>query len=87
MRFWIWHPSGKQFRSGSPRVGYDCGAQVLFENQDLARDFAEFAKVMDVLLNRRRAAARQSAGGLSNDVLFPSRPGCDGAIQRPPSCT
>jgi hypothetical protein len=55
----------------------DYGAQVLFENQDLARDFAEIAKVMDVLLNRRRAPARQSGGGLPNDLRFPSKPGCD----------
>jgi hypothetical protein len=61
MNFWIADQSGKQCRCGSRQVGYDSGAaQVVFENQDLARDFAEFADVMSLLLNSRRAAAPQS---------------------------
>ena len=71
MNFWIGDQSGKQFRCGSRRVSCDCGAQVVFENKDLARDFAEFADVMSVLLNSRRAVAQQS-GGLSGNVRFRS---------------
>ena len=75
MNFWIADQSGKQFRCGSRRVGKDNGAaQVVFENQDLARDFAEFTDVMSALLSSRRAAARQS-GWPSGDVRFPSNPG------------
>jgi hypothetical protein len=80
MNLWIADQSGKQFRCGSRRVGDDSGAaQVVFENQDLARDFAEFADVMSVLLNSRRAAARQS-----DARSFPFQTRVRRAIQRPP---
>jgi hypothetical protein len=71
MNFCIGGQSGKQFRCGSRRVSCDCGAQAVFENKEWARDFAEFADVMIVLLNSRRAAARFS-GGRSGDRSFPS---------------
>jgi hypothetical protein len=69
MNFCMGDQSDKQFRCGSRRVSYDCGAPLLFENKEWARDFAEFADVMIALLNSRRAAARFS-GGLSGDVRF-----------------
>jgi hypothetical protein len=77
MNFCIGGQSGKQFRCGSRRVSYDWGAQAVFENKEWARDFAEFADVMIVLLNSRRTAARFS-GGRSGDVRFPSNRGRGG---------
>ena len=62
MNFRLEDKTGKQFRCDARRVRYDRGAQVFFENKDLGRDFAEFAGVMTVLLNSRRALARQSGG-------------------------
>jgi hypothetical protein len=70
MNVWIADRSRKQFRCGSRRVGKDGAAQVVLENQDLARDFAEFADVMSVLLNSRRAAG--DSGPAVGDVRFPS---------------
>jgi hypothetical protein len=76
MNFWIGNQSGKQFRCGPRPAGYHSGDQAVFENQDLARDFAEFADVMSVLLNSRRAAARQSVAGPETRVAvrFASQP-------------
>ena len=74
MNVWIADRSRKQFRCDSPRVGKHNGAtQVVLENQHLARDFAEFADVMSVLLNSRRAAG--DSGPAVGDVRFPSNPG------------
>src|SRR3954447_10787057 len=69
-RSWIADRSRKQFRCDSPRVGKHNGAtQVVLENQHLARDFAEFADVMSVLLNSRRAAG--DSGPAVGGVRFP----------------
>ncbi len=83
MNFWIADQSGKQCRCGSRQVGYDSGAaQVVFENQDLAKDFAEFADVMSLLLNSRRAAAPQS-GARSFPFQTPVRRLFRGTFPRP----
>ena len=78
MHYWIGGQSGKQFRCDSRPADYRGGAQAVFENKDLARDFAEFADVMGMLLNSGRAAARQSVAGPrhgqpAGDVGFASR--------------
>jgi hypothetical protein len=55
--------SGKQFRCDARRVRYDRGAQVFFENKDLARDFAEFADIMSVLLKPESSGATVRRAG------------------------
>jgi hypothetical protein len=63
MKFCIGDHSDKHWCSR--RVDYDRGAALSFDDKDLAKDFAEFADIMSVLLTRRPAA--REFGRLSHD--------------------
>jgi len=69
MKFCIGDHSDKHWCSR--RVDYDRGAALSFDDKDLAKDFAEFADIMSVLLTPRPAA--REFGRLSHDHLADAR--------------